>query len=242
MRNAKNSQSKYFVNVKNLNLLIISFRTGETQIINDEPQFQPEELAKDGIHMVTIEETSQLGIDEASQMSMNEPLIFNRPNKAIVTSVTTLPVIADMDIDDSNSHNIVERKPQVTVQQSQKIDTDQSPSPDVRKEGTTIKDEELDEGVTNDNETKTRRQEETDIPMPEPPTQTIESDIGDALDDVTSKQGVANTVEITTEIDLSDIPQPPPSPTESEKNRRQEELDDLAMLGIDADDMAAQCM
>lgn len=192
--------------------------------------------------MVTIEETSQLGIDEASQMSMNEPLIFNRPNKAIVTSVTTLPVIADMDIDDSNSHNIVERKPQVTVQQSQKIDTDQSPSPDVRNEVTIIKDEELDEGVTNDDETKTRRQEETDIPMPEPPTQTIESDIGDALDDVTSKQGVANTVEITTEIDLSDIPQPPPSPTESEKNRRQEELDDLAMLGIDADDMAAQCM
>lgn len=222
---------------------IISFRAGETQIINDEPQFQPEELAKDGIHLVTIEETSQLGIDEASQMSMNEPLIFNRPNKAIVTSVTTLPVIADMDIDDSNSRNIVERKPQVTVQQSQKIDTDQSPSPDVRNEGTTIKDEELDESITNEDETKTRKQEETEIPMPEPPTQTIESDIGgDALDDVTSKQAVANTVEITTEIDLSDIPQPPPSPTESEKNRRQEELDDLAMLGIDADDMAAQCM
>lgn len=32
------------------------------------------------------------------------------------------------------------------------------------------------------------------------------------------------------------------SPTNSEKLRRQEELDDLAMLGIDADDLAAQCI
>jgi len=43
-------------------------------------------------------------------------------------------------------------------------------------------------------------------------------------------------------LDVADIPQPPASPTESEKLRRQAELDELAMLGIDSNDMAAQCM
>ncbi|XP_022214430.2 zinc finger matrin-type protein CG9776 isoform X2 [Drosophila obscura] len=45
---------------------------------------------------------------------------------------------------------------------------------------------------------------------------------------------------ISDPVDLSDIPQPPASPTESEKMRRQAELDELAMLGIDSSDMAAQ--
>ncbi|KRG02063.1 zinc finger matrin-type protein CG9776 isoform X2 [Drosophila mojavensis] len=41
-------------------------------------------------------------------------------------------------------------------------------------------------------------------------------------------------------FNVSDIPQPPDSPTDSEKMRRQSELDELAMLGIDSSDMAAQ--
>ncbi|XP_030080587.1 zinc finger matrin-type protein CG9776 isoform X2 [Drosophila hydei] len=41
-------------------------------------------------------------------------------------------------------------------------------------------------------------------------------------------------------FNVGDIPQPPDSPTESEKMRRQSELDELAMLGIDSSDMAAQ--
>jgi len=44
------------------------------------------------------------------------------------------------------------------------------------------------------------------------------------------------------QLDVANIPQPPASPTDSEKMRRQAELDELAMLGIDSNDMAAQCM
>jgi len=44
------------------------------------------------------------------------------------------------------------------------------------------------------------------------------------------------------QADISEIPKPPASPSDSEKLRRQAELDELAMLGIDSSDMAAQCM
>lgn len=42
------------------------------------------------------------------------------------------------------------------------------------------------------------------------------------------------------QADISEIPKPPASPSDSEKLRRQAELDELAMLGIDSSDMAAQ--
>ncbi|XP_033149933.1 zinc finger matrin-type protein CG9776 isoform X2 [Drosophila busckii] len=42
------------------------------------------------------------------------------------------------------------------------------------------------------------------------------------------------------QLEVGDIPQPPDSPTDSEKLRRQAELEELAMLGIDSSDMAAQ--
>ncbi|SPP88291.1 zinc finger matrin-type protein CG9776 isoform X2 [Drosophila guanche] len=71
--------------------------------------------------------------------------------------------------------------------------------------------------------------EAEDIPMPSLP-QAPESVV-----EVETKSRV-----ISDPVDLSDIPEPPASPTESEKMRRQAELDELAMLGIDSSDMAAQ--
>ncbi|XP_064552986.1 zinc finger matrin-type protein CG9776 isoform X3 [Drosophila montana] len=65
-----------------------------------------------------------------------------------------------------------------------------------------------------------------DIPMPGSPAP------ADPIEEVKAK-----TEEL---FNVGDIPQPPDSPTDSEKLRRQAELDELAMLGIDSSDMAAQ--
>lgn len=66
-----------------------------------------------------------------------------------------------------------------------------------------------------------------DIPMPCSPPATPVAEIKAQVNDM---------------VDVGDIPQPPPSPTDSEKLRRKAELEELAMLGIDSNDMAAQCM
>lgn len=237
--------------------MLISF-TGETQIIDDDPKFEPEELAKDGIHMVTLEETSQLGLDEASQMSMNEPLVFNRP------TATALLLSADMDIEDSNSRNITEpssEQSELCIQkEATKAENETSMSIPTSKESEKDISDSVAQSDKNVEANKNTTPEQIPIPvsMPMPenrpitpesiPVPTVsKSDPQDITNDESgelqdSPKNIANNIETITEIDLADIPQPPPSPTESEKNRRQEELDDLAMLGIDADDMAAQCM
>ncbi|XP_039492418.1 zinc finger matrin-type protein CG9776 isoform X2 [Drosophila santomea] len=67
-----------------------------------------------------------------------------------------------------------------------------------------------------------------DIPMPNsPPAEPL-------FDDKTKSKA------FNKQADISEIPQPAASPSDSEKFRRQLELDELAMLGIDSSDMAAQ--
>ncbi|XP_017119791.1 zinc finger matrin-type protein CG9776 isoform X1 [Drosophila elegans] len=74
--------------------------------------------------------------------------------------------------------------------------------------------------------------EAEDIPMPSsPPASPPVADV--VVDEAKSKV-------VQKQADISDIPQPPASPSDSEKLRRQAELDELAMLGIDSSDMAAQ--
>ncbi|EDV47764.1 uncharacterized protein Dere_GG11663 [Drosophila erecta] len=69
-----------------------------------------------------------------------------------------------------------------------------------------------------------------DIPMPNsPPTEP-------SFDDEMKSKAFKK------QADIPEIPQPAASPSDSEKLRRQSELDELAMLGIDSSDMAAQCM
>lgn len=201
---------------------------------------QPEELAKDGIHLVTFEETSQLGLDEASQMSMNEPLVFNRPPSN--PSTTAIIISTDMELEDDNSQPKIELN----------IEAVPPPPPPPPKTEKQHSPEHI------------KMPEETEICLPIPPTEKDEMDTLDVnnMPDIPIPPEVNNIPEMietatqkqiepdkstelmhpNIDIDLADIPQPPPSPTESEKNRRQEELEDLAMLGIDADDMAAQCM
>ncbi|XP_070142707.1 zinc finger matrin-type protein CG9776 isoform X4 [Drosophila kikkawai] len=70
--------------------------------------------------------------------------------------------------------------------------------------------------------------EAEDIPMPCSPVPAV------VVEEATSKPIALK------EADVSDIPEPPASPSGSEKLRRQAELDELAMLGIDSNDMAAQ--
>ncbi|KNC33977.1 Zinc finger matrin-type protein [Lucilia cuprina] len=199
---------------------------GETQIINDEAVMQPEELAKDGIHLVTFEETSQLGLDEASQMSMNEPLVFNRPPSNPTAANATVISNADMELEDDNSQNQLDTQP---------------PPPAPPHIEPTPKVSEI--SVTSPQTTAETDKEQTiempDIPIP-PEIVNSNSTKHEKIPEI--PQQVEQQITTNTDIDLADIPQPPASPTESEKNRRQEELDDLAMLGIDADDMAAQCM
>nr|XP_017015396.2 zinc finger matrin-type protein CG9776 isoform X2 [Drosophila takahashii] len=67
-----------------------------------------------------------------------------------------------------------------------------------------------------------------DIPMPSSPPASPPVD-----DEMKSKA-------LKKQAGISSIPQPPVSPSDSEKIRRQAELDELAMLGIDSSDMAAQ--
>lgn len=221
---------------------------GETQIINDEPVMQPEELAKDGIHLVTFEETSQLGLDEASQMSMNEPLVFNRPPSNPPMAVASIAP-ADMELEDANSqHNLdlnIEAVPPPPPQiETQKISPQPTqiieekeinpPSPEIPM---AAEEQVVEETIVTD-----------DIPIPCELNKEDEGNKQETVKDSTEvseptkDNNADNLMQPNIDIDLADIPQPPPSPTESEKNRRQEELDDLAMLGIDADDMAAQCM
>ena len=243
---------------------MFSFCLGETQIINDEAVIKPEELAREGIHLVTFEETSQLGLEEASQMSMNEPLQFNRPPSNPQTIAISISA-NDMDIEDVNSQNnldlniaaIVPPPPPETysakpppIDEEEEIVMPKSP-PSIQQNITYENEEPLSAEVILPN-----------IPMPTEdillPDTEINNSVEQAIDkqedaavvaeEQIEKQNIEENIVIeefnhhTNDIDLADIPQPPPSPTESEKNRRQEELDDLAMLGIDADDMAAQCM
>lgn len=209
---------------------------------------QPEELAKDGIHLVTIEETSQLGLDEASQMSMNEPLVFNRPP----SNPTTMAIVsaADMEIEDADS------QPQIEI----KVETVPPPPPTTEKPPTPVPDQiEMTEEIVESTLTASPVKNDNFIPgvelgneMPDIPIPPELNNISPVVEETIIEEIVGETpaelkdnpeiMHPHIEIDLADIPQPPPSPTESEKNRRQEELDDLAMLGIDADDMAAQCM
>ncbi|KAL9885611.1 zinc finger matrin-type protein CG9776 isoform 1-T2 [Glossina fuscipes fuscipes] len=233
---------------------------GETQIIVDEPVLQAEELAKEGIHLVTLDETSIVGLDEASQMSMNEPLVFNKPTK----NNPMLPsnMITDMELEDAGSQpgeitqsvpqSILDEispplPPQEVITESKKSVQDQQVAVD--KTDKKVQEEQFiqDESIINLPE---------EIPMPDAPISEVNPEetnnmepsndlerlIMDSIAADATNTADSKFVVITNEIDLADIPQPPPSPTESEKNRRQEELNDLAMLGIDADDMAAQCM
>lgn len=189
--------------------------SGQTQIIVDEPVMpEPEDLAREGIHMVTIKETSTIGMDEASQVSMNEPLIFGKRGCP--------EVMESLQQQDASSQNALDidlasiEPPPTPPSQSQVSQPVEDP------DKSSIKDA---HGKPNDKVDKNKETENlmniltADIPIPE------------------SNEDLTAVV-----YDLDDIPQPPPSPTESEKMRRQEELDDLAMLGIDASDMAAQCM
>lgn len=164
---------------------------GETQIITDEPVMQVEDLVKEGIHMVTIEETSMMGLDEASQMSMNEPLIFNRPSSIVAKTASSPPTVS-LEIPMSDDTNVEKEITPEIIPMPPTI-----PVPDL-------------------------------VPVPPQITAIPIETKTDSIQEI--------------QFNLEDIPEPPPSPTPSEKARRQEELNDLAMLGIDADDMAAQCM
>lgn len=197
--------------------------TGETQIIVDEPVMQPEDLVREGIHMVTIEETSIIGMDEASQLSMNEPLVFNNNR-----SKTAHPPPSTED--DNSSQNALDvnfadiQPPPPPPDSETEVESEPLPVPEPKPLLAPV-----DEESQNVEICKTEDKECENSPSP---LETVEIPMPDVEEDATS----------AVVYDLDDIPQPPPSPTESEKNRRQEELDDLAMLGIDASDMAAQCM
>ena len=240
------------------------FFLGETQIINDEVVIKPEELAREGIHLVTFEETSQLGLEEASQMSMNEPLQFNRPPSNPPTMAISISA-NDMEIEDVNSQNnldlniatIVPPPPPETfspkpppIDEEEEIVMPKSP-PSIQQDVTYENKEPLSTEVILSNVSMPTE----DILLPDIEiNNSVEKafakkeDAEVVVEEQIEKQNNEENIVIeefthhTNDIDLADIPQPPPSPTESEKNRRQEELDDLAMLGIDADDMAAQCM
>ncbi|XP_055846774.1 zinc finger matrin-type protein CG9776 [Episyrphus balteatus] len=180
--------------------------SGETQIIMDEPIMQQSDLLKEGIHMMTVEETSLVGMDEASQMSMNEPLQFNKPTSSVATTSAN-----------NSGENSVDKSP---------LQTD----PIEEAVGVCI----------------------SSIPPPPPPSMVMEqiveknSSETDLIQEKSPESVEMPTPPKDLQIKLSenklDTNPQPVSPTDSEKNRRQEELDDLAMLGIDADDMAAMCI
>lgn len=172
---------------------------GETQIIIEEPVMQQSDLIKEGIHMMTVEETSLVGLDEASQMSMNEPLQFNKP--ALSAEVTAAQNSVNKSVDISSQSEFIEN---VTAACISSI-----PPPPLESEAEEKKAE-------NDNiEEVTFHKKSPDGTRFLSPTKDIVANISNDR---------------------------PLSPTDSEKHRRQEELDDLAMLGIDADDMAAMCI
>ncbi|XP_067637318.1 zinc finger matrin-type protein CG9776 isoform X2 [Eurosta solidaginis] len=221
--------------------------TGETQIIVEKPVMQPEDLAKQGIHMVTIEETSLAGIDEASQMSMNEPLVFNKQ------SVNSLkPKVAEHTSRIAPDVGLTVTKqppppppPQTTTTT---ICTTTLQSTETTAKSSIIDDAkplEINGADTNSNTANFGDKETTQTAIADT---TINSNKEEsAPTDNTPTPAPTAAVKpsednVNIECNLDDIPQPPPSPTDSEKNRRQEELNDLAMLGIDADDMAAQCI
>ncbi|XP_016950651.1 zinc finger matrin-type protein CG9776 isoform X3 [Drosophila biarmipes] len=84
--------------------------------------------------------------------------------------------------------------------------------------------------LNGENTAKIRDMDAEDIPMPSSPPAIAQVD------------DEAKIKALKIQAHISDIPKPPASPSDSEKLRRQAELDELAMLGIDSSDMAAQCM
>ena len=190
---------------------------------------QPEDLVKEGIHMVTIEETSMAGMDEASQMSMNEPLVFNKPASSLPTEVVTtnaniitttnIPQIVDITSQDAADIdlNAIQPPPPAAAIAPPPVPVP-VPAPEAPAKSEPVMSAALNgaavEETSNDNMNSpevpvlAHAPEPDDIPMP------------------TSKASAEDVANIV--YDLDDIPQPPPSPTESEKNRRQEELNDLA--------------
>ncbi|XP_060646011.1 zinc finger matrin-type protein CG9776 isoform X2 [Drosophila nasuta] len=156
-----------------------------TTIVNDEPVLDEQNLhylARQGIHMVTIEETTSssmpASVHEDTSKSVDSPM----PISGDEVSQGAYSQLANGNSDNSVSH-------------------------------------------TN----SVKQMAAQDIPMPCSPPAELP---GDAVE-IKSK-----TSEVL--LDVADIPQPPASPTDSEKLRRQAELDELAMLGIDTNDMAAQ--
>lgn len=227
--------------------------------------------------MVTFEETSQLGLEEASQMSMNEPLQFNRPPSNPPTMAISMPANG-MDMDDVNSQNnldlniatIVPPPPPETYSPKPPPIDDKEAEEEIVRAKTPSPPPQQDTYYDSEEHLSAAAVEAPNIPMPADEIYLPEAELNNFVEQqlISTQQqhteggeevvleehiedGQFNENDIiinefthhhTSDIDLADIPQPPPSPTESEKNRRQEELDDLAMLGIDADDMAAQCM
>lgn len=156
-----------------------------TTIVEDEPvldEHNLQDLAKQGIHLVSIEETTSSSLPplkESEKLAVDDSPMQMSPNDAPQSAAY--------------------------MQLANGGETDR-----LVPHATTIK-----------------TLSAQDIPMPCSPPATPVAEIKAKVNDM---------------VDVGDIPQPPPSPTDSEKLRRKAELEELAMLGIDSNDMAAQCM
>uniref|UniRef100_A0A6P4F0Z7 Zinc finger matrin-type protein CG9776 isoform X2 n=1 Tax=Drosophila rhopaloa TaxID=1041015 RepID=A0A6P4F0Z7_DRORH len=181
-----------------------------TQPLDAAAQPRDGELPKDLAEALNIIFPSEGAVPEATNEKQSEP-------KTITTIVEDDAVLSEHNLQDLAKQGIH----LVTIDETEA--SKNSPMP------TSKKDEEL--RIMNGKSEaggNLKQIDAEDIPMPSsPPTSTPADD--DAKGKAINKQA-----------DISDIPQPPASPSDSEKLRRQAELDELAMLGIDSSDMAAQ--
>ncbi|XP_030371567.1 zinc finger matrin-type protein CG9776 isoform X3 [Scaptodrosophila lebanonensis] len=175
----------------------------EDEAVMDEHSLQ--DLAKQGIHLVTIEETTQTSLPptnvqpiEKSSKSLNSPMQM-----------------------DGDSQNDVYNKNSAVHQLQPLSNGNGGDVKEPAEAAATIP-------------ISLKHVEAVDIPMPGSPPPPL---LSDAKEDAPESNPTKPVSEL---VDVANIPQPPVSPTGSEKMRRQAELDELAMLGIDSSDMAAQ--
>lgn len=142
--------------------------------------------------------------------------------QTVTTIVEDEPVLSEHNLHDLAKQGIH----LVTIQEAEASKSANSSSKEPKKD----KESPALNGKTEPQTKSLKQIEADDIPMPSSPPSGPPA------------KEVKNCEPVTNQTETLDIPEPKESLSESEKLRRQAELDELAMLGIDSSDMAAQCM
>ncbi|KPU79960.1 uncharacterized protein Dana_GF16816, isoform C [Drosophila ananassae] len=173
-------------------------------------------LPKDLAEALNIIFPSEGSAAEAADDSSQLPSV----PQTVTTIVEDEPVLSEHNLQDLAKQGIH----LVTIQEAEASKSVNSSAKDPKKD----KESPALNGKTEPQAKSLKQIEADDIPMPSSPPSAPPA------------EEVKKGEPVTKQTEILDIPEPKESLSDSEKLRRQAELDELAMLGIDSSDMAAQ--